>query len=621
MPDPRRRSRSDGALGARHTARRVPPRSRRSVIGLALVVLALVAVGWVVTRALLATAQLAQAQAVVSTLKTDATEGHYSAIPTAFTDIQHHTSSARRLTQDPLWSAAEHVPVVGPNMRALRELTGVVDDAMTAAEPLAALGEQLTPEALAPKDGAIPLEPFRTAATAVPEVAEQFTAISARLKQVSTAGTVGQVASAKATLVAAVDTAASALTKATPMVQELPTMLGADGPRTYVVMFLNSAEVRALGGTALSFAEIGVDHGKIEFKRTVPAGGGNFPIHKEPVIPLPDDVAALYPGTLGYFIANATIRPDAVTAARIVEADWLASQNTKVDGVISMDSGALSLLLKAVGPVTISSGDVVTADNVQKLLLNEVYQRYNSGDYPKDNAAQNVVYADTVSATFAKLTSGDFDPLSLVSSMLEAADEHRLSVWFPNATEQSAIAETPFAARGLPESTATEDVVGVYLKNQSWSKLDYYLKPAVSTASAVCTADGREVHRVTLTLTNTLRPQDVAGLSPSIVGGYNLLGLDRGEQQYVVYFYLPKGATLLSASSGDTQLDLAVDHDTGHDVKLVWARIPAGATATVSADILMGSPGDKPVTTDVTPTIQPLTRSSAPLDCSAVPLP
>ena len=38
-------------------------------------------------------------------------------------------------------------------------------------------------------------------------------------------------------------------------------------------MFLNSAEVRALGGTALSFAEISVDHGKIEFKRTVPAGG------------------------------------------------------------------------------------------------------------------------------------------------------------------------------------------------------------------------------------------------------------------------------------------------------------------------------------------------------------
>ena len=177
-------------------------------------------------------------------------------------------------------------------------------------------------------------------------------------------------------------------------------------------------------------------------------------------------------------------------------------------------------------------------------------------------------------------------------------------MWFPNATEQSAIADTPFAARGLPESTATEDVVGVYLKNQSWSKLDYYLKPAVSTASAVCTADGREVHRVTLTLTNTL-PPDVAGLSPSIAGGYKRLGLAKGEQQYVVYFYLPKGATLLSATSDDTQQDLAVGHDTGHDVKLVWARIPAGATVTVSADILMGSPGDKPVITESHPPSSP----------------
>ena len=60
---------------------------------------------------------------------------------------------------------------------------------------------------------------------------------------------------------------------------------------------------------------------------------------------------------------------------------------------------------------------MVSADNVQKLLLNEVYQRYNSGDYTKDNADQNNVYADTVSATFAKLTSGDFDPIALIKSM------------------------------------------------------------------------------------------------------------------------------------------------------------------------------------------------------------
>ncbi|MDO8119910.1 DUF4012 domain-containing protein [Isoptericola sp. b490] len=604
---------------------RAKPRSNKRPVGyllaLALVGGALFAATWVGARAWFAKGELEQAQAMVTSVKDRLTAGEYGGLRDTFAAVQVHTVKARGLTEDPLWSLTEHVPVLGPNLRALRQLTAVVDDTMTAAQPLADLGNQLTPASLAPKDGAIPLAPFETAATAVPAAATDFAAIQARLADVSTAGTLSQVRAAKTTLVDLLDTATSALEQATPIVQQLPALLGANGPRTYVVMFLNSAELRALGGTALSFAEISVDHGAIEFKRTVPAGNGNFPIRKTPVIPLPDDVESIYSGTLGQFIANATVRPDAVTAAKIVDAEWQAKYGTPVDGVISMDGGALSLLLQAVGPVKISTGDVVSADNVQKLLLNEVYQRYNTGISAVDNAAQNKVYADTVSATFAKLTSGSFDPITLVDSMSTAAKQHRFSVWFPNDQEESAIADTPFAARGLPTSTSSADVVGVYLKNASWSKLDYYLKPAITTATAACTADGREVHRVTLSLTNTLKPAEAPGLSPSIVGGWERLGLTKGEQQYVVYFYLPKGATLLSGRSNETQQDLLVGHDGGHDVKAIWVKVPPGATSTVSVDMLMANPGDKPVTTDVTPTIQPLTTGTEQLDCSTVTLP
>jgi hypothetical protein len=576
---------------------------------------------WVGARAWFAKGDLEQAQSLVTALKDRVSGGDYSGVVDTYGQIQQHTVKARGLTQDPLWSVAEHVPVLGPNLKALRELTAVVDDAMTAGEPLASLATDLTPAALAPHDGKIPLEPFIKAASMVPTAATDFTAIQTRLAAVPTAGTVHQLQDAKSMLTGVIDSAAKALSDAAPIVREVPAFLGADGPRTYVVMFLNNAELRALGGTALSFAEITVDQGAIKLGGVVPASGGTFKSHKEPIIPLPDGTGAIYPYTLGYFIANATIRPSAVTAAQIVQAEWKSTFGTKVDGVISMDGGALAYLLKAVGPVTISTGDVVTSKNVESLLLNEVYQRYDTGNYAVDNAQQGVVYSETVSATFAKLTSGGFDPLTLFDALQGAADTHRMSVWFANPKEQATIATTPFAAKGLPESTATTDVVGVYLKNQSWSKLDYYLASTLTTGTAVCTPDGRQVHRVTLSLTNTLAPADVPGLSPSIAGGYKLLGLAKGVQQYIVYVYLPKGATLLSASVQGEPIAATDLNDTGHPVQIIRISVPPGSTNELSVDILMGRPGNQTLRTDITPTVRGTKRVSEPLDCSSVALP
>ncbi len=577
---------------------------------------------WVGARAWFAKGDLEQAQSLVTALKDRVSGGDYSGVIDTYGQIQQHTVKARGFTQDPLWTVAEHVPFLGPNLRALRELTAVVDDAMTAGEPMAALAADLTPAALAPHDGKVPLEPFIKAASIVPTAATDFTAIQTRLAAVPTAGTVHQLQDAKSMLTGVIDSATKALNDATPIVREIPTFLGADGPRTYVVMFLNNAELRALGGTALSFAEITVDQGAIKLGGVMPTSGeGLFTSHKEPIIPLPDGVRAIYPDTLGYFIANATIRPSAVTAAQIVQAEWKSTFGTKIDGVISMDGGALAYLLKAVGPVTISTGDVVTSKNVESLLLNGVYQRYNSGNGAVDNAQQGVVYSETVSATFAKLTSGGFDPLTLFDALQSAADTHRMSVWFANPKEQATIATTPFAAKGLPESTPTTDVVGVYLKNQSWSKLDYYLSPTLTTSSAVCTPDGRQVHRVTLSLTNTLKPADVPGLSESIAGGYRQLGLAKGEEQYIAYIYLPKGATVLSASVKGAPIAPTTLSDSGHPVQVMWIAIPAGTTNQLSIDILMGKPGTHTLQTDITPTVQAAKRETAPLNCATVALP
>lgn len=601
---------------------RLRGRSKASIVALAVLAVVLVGGTWVGARAWMAKGEMQQAQKLIATLKVEVASGRYTGLTDTYVDIRRHTARAHGLTDDLLWRAAEHVPRLGPNLTVMRDLSAVVDDAMRVSEPLVRLAGQLDPAALAPKDGKLPLVPIYEAASEVPAVSDSFAGLSKRLHEVRTAGTLRQLKDAHAQLTKVVDSAATALAEAAPIARVLPAVLGADGPRTYVVMFQNSAELRSRGGTALSFAEISIDHGAMSLTRQVPAGHRNFAYHDKSVIPIPDGFEEIYPGAFGRYIPNATVRPSSVTAAQVVQAEWAATFGEKIDGVLSIDGGAFGLLLKAVGPITLSTGEIVSANNVVSLLLNGVYERYDSGDLVADERNQNAVYDETLALTFARLSSGQFDPMTLLTSVQSAADGQRLSLWFSDATEQAVLVKTGIGAQDLVPSTPTEDGVGVYLNDQVGAKLNYYLGTTLTTGSAVCTPDGRQVHRLTLTMINRLPPEAVGTLSPSISGtGYRKYGLLKGVQRLRLFFYLPPGATLVSASADGVPVASTKQHDSDHPVQQVMVEVRPGATRAVTVDILMGTPGKRTLVADVTPMVEGTVRQTAPLDCGSVVLP
>src|SRR5450830_1045207 len=318
-----------------HTAHR----SRRTTVALAGLAVLLFATTWVGARAWFAKGELQQAQTLVVALKSQIGSGEYAGVGDKYVEIRRHTVKARGLTDDPIWSLAEHVPLLGRNLTAMRGLTTVIDDAMQVSKPLVSLATQLSPESLAPRDGALPLEPIVEAAADVTAAADGFAGLDQRIKEVPTHGTLHQLQAAQAQLSTLINGVSTALGEAAPMVRALPGLLGANAPRTYVVMFQNNAELRSLGGTALSFAEISVDHGAIKLTRTVPAGEGNFAKHSESVIPVPEGFDGVYMGALGRSIAQATIRPSSVSAAEIIQAEWREQFGEQIDGVVSVDAG------------------------------------------------------------------------------------------------------------------------------------------------------------------------------------------------------------------------------------------------------------------------------------------
>lgn len=560
------------------------------------------------------------AQAKISELKAQVVAVDFVKAEGTLGEIGAHTSNAVRLTSDPIWRTGEVVPFVGSNLSAVRKLAKVTDDIVAeVVEPLVGVASNINPGSLAPKDGGIDPKPFIDAVPAVAQANAGAKEAIRALKAVDTEGTISQVASARNSLTEMLGSIAPLLQTADEIVPLIPPAMGVEAPRRYVVMFQNNAEGRALGGTALSFALVTVDSGRVELTSTVAAGFENFDRYGTSVVPIPDGAQDVYPGgAYGTFIPNVTIRPSFVSAAEMTQEMWHRQFGYTVDGIISIDPVALSYILRASAPITLSTGDVLTSDSLVPFLLNDVYTRFNSKDVVADNLKQDAIYGEAVVATFAQLTSGAVDPKTLLASLLQGWNERRVLYWSAHPEEQATLAS--FGLNGeLPVSDAATDRVGVYFQDNVGSKLGYYLQQSVHLAAESCRPDGRQNYRVTAALTNLVDPGQVAGLSPSITGNYKAEKLKPGVQRMISMLYAPPGSQIAGITVNGSPVAVEPLHDTDRPVGKVTLVIQPGETVSVSYDVIAAEPGKKALEAQVTPMVRATEIVNEPLDCATVP--
>jgi hypothetical protein len=586
------------------------------------VVLVLVASGlyaWqLATRVFAVQDELVSAQGLASDLKTQAAAFDMDGAKSTLDEVSTHTNRAVEITKEPIWSFSEGLPVLGKNLVVVRELAGVTDDLMMeVAAPLVSAVKGVDPASLAITDGAIDVAPFVEVVDALSVADTNLKRTTSTLDAVDTEGTVDQVASAKTTLTGLVGSVGPLLETANNVAPLLPATLGAEAPRKYVVMFQNNAEARALGGTALSFAVISIDKGKIIFDESIPAGFKNF-VASVPVLPQPDGVAELFNGELGNFIANNTSRPSFTTAAQVTQEMWKRDQGYAVDGIISIDPVALSYVLRATGPIPLSTGDVLTSESLVPLLLNQVYQRYNTKNVVKDNIAQNVIYTEAVAATFSALTTKPLDPVALIGALTQGWTERRILYWSAHEDEQARLIN--FGLNGeLPVSDETTERVGVYFADNVGSKMNYYLNQSIELAQATCRGDGLESYRVSASLKNTMDPPFVKELSPSILGlQYWKMGLAKGVQRMAVMLYAPPGSQIAGVTVNGAPTAFEPHHDGDYPVGRVIVNVDPGATVTVAYDLVAGTPGVRTLEAQSTPMVTPTPITTVPLDCATV---
>lgn len=538
------------------------PRRRRLTLWILLGVL-LVFIGaelWVGVRGSAAADELSEARALATDLREQMTSGNSTEAAATLKQVGTHTAAALSLTSDPVWQAMELIPFAGPNLVAVRESARAVDDLVTGvATPLLPVTGDLDAGSFA--GASIPIQPLIDAAPMAREASDAAEDISNRVSQIEASRTLPFIREAVldlGALVTEVTEVVQSIDRATTL---LPNMLGAEGPRNYLLLFQNNAELRASGGIAGATAVVTVTNGNLSLgaqRSTL-----DYPRLAQPVLPLTQAEATVHGTILGRYIQDVNLTPDFSRTGELARAMAEPVVGIPLDGVIAIDPYVLAYILGATGPVQLSNGETLTSENAVKLFLSDVYATI------PDPAEQDSYFASVTNTVFTALSTRDVDPAKLLAAIGRSGDEGRIRVWSADPAEQEVIAETTMA--GVP-ADESEAVVGVFLNDATGGKMDYYLSTTVALS---CSEE--EEQRVTVKLSNGA-PADAATSLTGYVTGNGVYGVPKGSIRTQVIVVLPPGARAVLRSGSESTV---VRNDAGLVVLSRYVEIQPGRSDSV----------------------------------------
>ena len=588
--------------------------SAGAVIGVLLgALVCLVAVGiWMGLGALTAYERLTEAREGIAALESDVTEGDLTGLRTQVQQLRADTGEARDALDTWAWGLAAHAPVVGDDVTALRTVVAVTDDlAQGPVESLARAATQLTADSLTPVDGRIPLAPLRDVAPDVSAGLDGLVAARADLRGLDVDGVASPIAEAVGQLRRETGDLVDQVTLADRLVTLLPPMLGGDGPRRYLLINQNTAEARSLGGIAGAAILVTADDGRIRLRRQV--AGNSLGEIDEPILPLSPAEQSLFGTSLGRYFLNAPNTPDFPRAAELAAARWQRDEGQEVDGVVSVDPGALALLLRATGPVDVG-GIELTSQNAVDVLLSDVY-----ADLP-DPEAQDAFFATAAKRIFDRLAAGRADVRVAIEALSEATEQGRLLLWASRDQEQDALSGAPIAGELDGRAGGGRPELGVYRFETTAAKLSYYQDVRVVTRP-VCSADpaddpaARDAAVRVEVSSRVPRSRTARQALPDYVAADSR---PRGTMDTRLYLYAPPGATFGSVLvDGEPTGVISVLHDDLF-VVAVDLRVRPGRTVAVVTR-LQGAGVDGSDATDLavraTPTARQDQFSRAAMDC------
>lgn len=480
----------------------LPPLRRRSVLRYALGVVVLLGllVSWRVWQV---RGDLLQARDYAEALRAAGDERDLPDARVALRELRRHAGDAADGTSGPSWWLVERLPVIGDDARAIATMSDALSTLADAADPLLRIADDVDRGRVEISGGRVPLDVVRSYQEPVSKAASAADAAEREVRSLD-GSYVGPISAARTDAIAVLERAAGALDGASKAVELLPALLGADGPRSYLLVQQNNAEIRSTGGFPGSTFLLTARDGRLRVVK--PVATRKFPHLSRPVLPLSAGERRLFGERVGTWFVDANKIPDSERAAELWAAHWRARFGQRLDGVLSLDPVTLSYLMRATGPVKVP-GVTLDSGNVVQQLLSGTYQRYADPD------AQDEFFREVGRRIFAAVETPR-DPIELALGLRQGIEEDRVQFTSFRASEQQMLRGTALAGPSLED-----DVPGVYLSDTTGrygSKLSFYLRYRASLASTCPVAGEGQGAALDLRLET---PADPSRLPAYVTGG------------------------------------------------------------------------------------------------------
>jgi hypothetical protein len=357
-------------LVSAHRAGTPPERRRRRRVVLALGLACLVVAGAGVAGALRARSGVDRGTEQIQAGLRAAREGDSEAAAGALSLASRSFARAHDdLTS--WWSApAGALPLVGPNLRALADVTDLAADLTEVGS--GGLAETAAAD-LVVRKGRVPIDAFAGLEDPLLRVESGLVEAQRRLARPASTWQLGAVRTRLADLVDKIDSARHDAEVALTAVRTLPDVFGAGGQRRYLALFVTPVEGRSSGFPG-NFAELVLTDGEMEMTRFGRIGE----LDRLPGVVgvmMPEEYERRYRrfGDADSW-RSITLTPDFPTVAELVRQLYPQSGGAELDGVMSVDPAALGALLRLTGPVAVPGvRKPLTARNAEEFLLRDQY--------------------------------------------------------------------------------------------------------------------------------------------------------------------------------------------------------------------------------------------------------
>ncbi|MGV0853230.1 DUF4012 domain-containing protein [Mycolicibacterium phlei] len=523
---------------------------------------------WLAFEAFTAKSNLEQARNAVSEARESLLKGDSAETSQWVDKAVVHANDAQSATHSVPWKVAAAIPWVGSPLKTGQQIADVVQGlAAKVMQPAADVAEVLSPDRLL-QDGRVDVELLRSSAPKLSAIAQSAAALEDQANAISAPSYVAVISDARMEVQRQSAKVTGLLRYSDIAARLAPSMLGADGPRTYFMAFQTNAEARGTGGLLGGFGVLRFDKGK----PTVEDLGPNTELSgASSTLDLGPEFAQQYSFANPFTdFRNSNFSPHFPYAAQIWRSMWAEQSGMTVDGVLTLDPVALSYILGAVGSVTMPDGEIITQGNVVELTESTVYSRF-----PTDQTARKQYLQDIANEVVRKTTAEVRSPRRFLEALGKAVSEGRIAVWSSNPQEQALLEETPLA-HVIPDDSAP--YAGVVVNNLGGNKLDYYLRREIEYAADDCIADTRE-STVTIRLSNTapdepLPPYVEESALPELV-------VPPATNVTSVSLFATKGATIRGAVANGKKVPVFTGSDRGHPVFEVQVAVPRGETVEV----------------------------------------